>query len=153
MEGTVLQHRVRAVAVIKDERGRLLAVRHARRGQRFWTLPGGASNIGESLEETLLREVGEETGYRVAIEGITAVFEIGSNRWEPRRLEVCFRCTIVAEERSLLGASDGIVDIGWIDPSAERADFLPSRLLPVLGEDARGLYLGNITDTDHPLSK
>jgi 8-oxo-dGTP pyrophosphatase MutT (NUDIX family) len=153
MEGTVSQHRVRTAAVIRDERGQVLAVRHARRGHRFWTLPGGASNIGESLADTLQREVGEETGRRVSVEDVVAVFEIGSSPWEPRRLEVCFRCSIIEENRALFGSSDGIVEIGWIDPRLPCGDFLPSALLPLLADDSRGLYLGNITDLEHPLTK
>jgi hypothetical protein len=45
------------------------------------------------------------------------------------------------------------VEIGWLDPSAAYDDFLPSKLLPLLGANPRGIYLGNITDTDHPLKK
>jgi 8-oxo-dGTP pyrophosphatase MutT (NUDIX family) len=153
MEGSLLQYRVRPAAIIKDDRGRLLAVRHARRGMRFWTLPGGASNIGESLEQTLEREVSEETGYRVRVMYMAAVFEIGSSPWETRRLELCFRCSIVGKDPALICTRDNIVEIGWLDPSLSRSDFLPSTILPLLTEEFRGLYLGNITDVEHPLAR
>jgi ADP-ribose pyrophosphatase YjhB (NUDIX family) len=152
MEGAVTQHRVRTLAVVRDERGFVLAVRHARRGERFWTLPGGFSNIGESLEETLVREVGEETGYRVRVDHLVTVFEIGSNRWEPRRLELCFACDIIEVDATLRRA-DGIVDVGWLDPYAAYDDFLPSKLFALLRDNTSVLYLGNITDTNHPLTK
>ncbi|MGA3036198.1 MAG: NUDIX domain-containing protein [Vulcanimicrobiaceae bacterium] len=153
MEGAVTQHRVRTLAVVRDERGFVLAVRHARRGERFWTLPGGFSNIGESLEETLVREVGEETGYRVRVDYLVTVFEIGSSRWEPRRLELCFACEVTEVDATLRRGSDGIVEVGWLDPNITYDDFLPSKLLPLLRNNTRGLYLGNITDTGHPLKK
>lgn len=39
----------------------------ARPRERLWALPKGKPNDGESIEETALREVGEETGLEVAI--------------------------------------------------------------------------------------
>jgi ADP-ribose pyrophosphatase YjhB (NUDIX family) len=153
MEGAVTQQRVRTLAVVRDERGFVLSVRHARRGERFWTLPGGFSNIGESLEETLVREVGEETGYRVRVDHLAFVFEIGSSRWEPRRLELCFACEIIEEDATLRRGADGIVEVGWLNPNIAHDDFLPSKLLPLINLNTSGLYLGNITDTDHPLKK
>jgi 8-oxo-dGTP pyrophosphatase MutT (NUDIX family) len=40
-----------------------------RDGDRVWALPKGAPEPGESLEWTALREVGEETGLRVVVQG------------------------------------------------------------------------------------
>ncbi len=50
-----------SVALI-DEAGRLLL---QRRLDGRWELPGGAMELGESLEQTARREVEEETGLRV----------------------------------------------------------------------------------------
>ena len=47
-------------AVIKDESGRILLQRRSDYGN--WGLPGGAMEPGESIEETMIREVKEETG-------------------------------------------------------------------------------------------
>ena len=57
------------VAVIR--RGRLLLVRRRPRGSHLagcWEFPGGKRRPGESLEETCVREVKEETGLSVACE-------------------------------------------------------------------------------------
>lgn len=54
------------VAVIRDDEGRLLAVRRRREPARgTLDLPGGFCDVGESAEEGVCREVMEETGLHV----------------------------------------------------------------------------------------
>jgi 8-oxo-dGTP pyrophosphatase MutT (NUDIX family) len=55
--------------VIRDVGGSLELVVGLRRRERTitWTLPKGTPETGESLEQTALREVGEETGLAVRI--------------------------------------------------------------------------------------
>lgn len=43
-------------AVVQDEK--ILLVKHAKKG--FWDIPGGRIDDGESIEETLRREINEE---------------------------------------------------------------------------------------------
>lgn len=56
-----------AYAIVKNEEGRVLAMRLRADGKLC--LPGGGAEIQESLEECVSREVWEETGYRVKAEG------------------------------------------------------------------------------------
>jgi 8-oxo-dGTP diphosphatase len=53
--------RVGVAAFIVDGRGRVLLVRHTY-GPLNWELPGGASEPGESVVQTALRELREEAG-------------------------------------------------------------------------------------------
>ena len=55
---------VRVFAFVCDAEGRVLCVRRAHE-PRDWTLPGGKMDEGESPSDTLVREVEEESGYRV----------------------------------------------------------------------------------------
>lgn len=62
------------VAVVDDE-GRVLA---HQRDSGPWSLPGGALEVGESLEGCAVREVDEETGVSMAaLEIVTAVSDPG----------------------------------------------------------------------------
>lgn len=53
------------------------------RGRPEWTLPGGGMEHGEDPYDTVLREVDEETGYRIEITGLLGVNSI--NRTTSRR--------------------------------------------------------------------
>lgn len=55
-------------ALIPDEQDRLLLVGTRFTGKYF--LPGGAIELGERMEQALIREVHEETGITVAVEGL-----------------------------------------------------------------------------------
>ncbi|WP_410769506.1 NUDIX domain-containing protein [Fontibacillus sp. BL9] len=50
-------------AIIRDHQNRILLQRRSDYGD--WGLPGGGMNAGESVEETMIREVFEETGLEV----------------------------------------------------------------------------------------
>ena len=52
--------------VITDEEGRLLLTkRNIEPGKGLWCLPGGFIEVGETAEETVVRETLEETGLKV----------------------------------------------------------------------------------------
>ncbi len=54
--------------VVLDDAGRVLLLRHRyRRAAMAWGLPSGYANKGERLEETLGRELQEETGLRADV--------------------------------------------------------------------------------------
>ncbi len=54
--------------VYRKHEGRLEVVLCGRTGPGTWNLPKGTPNDGETIEETALREVREETGLEVEIE-------------------------------------------------------------------------------------
>ncbi|MFG3257325.1 NUDIX domain-containing protein [Streptomyces sp. NPDC048172] len=59
--------RVSARAVVVDQEGRVLLVRHRDGDREFHVLPGGRVEPGQTAAEAARREVEEETGLRVAI--------------------------------------------------------------------------------------
>lgn len=65
-----------AVGAIVLDKGALLLVKRDRepaKGQ--WSLPGGRVESGETLREALVREVREETGVEVDVDGLIGVAE------------------------------------------------------------------------------
>jgi 8-oxo-dGTP pyrophosphatase MutT (NUDIX family) len=65
--------RLGAAAVILDGQARVLLVKHTY-GRLNWELPGGAAERGESIVETVLREVREETGLDVEALHTTGIY-------------------------------------------------------------------------------
>ena len=59
-------------AIVVDDQNRILLQRRADSGN--WALPGGAMDIGETLAESAIREVKEETGFEVRIERIVGIY-------------------------------------------------------------------------------
>jgi 8-oxo-dGTP diphosphatase len=78
-----------AAAAIFDIDGDVLLVRHTY-GPLNWELPGGASEPGESIVETALRELEEETGCEAEGESLTGVYYDG----EHDAHHFVFRCRI-----------------------------------------------------------
>ena len=63
-------------AVVLDDDGRVLLVKRANeplKGQ--WSLPGGAIDVGETLESGIRREVREETGIEIEVGPIVDVLD------------------------------------------------------------------------------
>jgi 8-oxo-dGTP diphosphatase len=57
--------------VLIHRRGKLLLVKRAEQPDKgAWSFPGGAVELGETTEETAVREVKEETGLDIELEGV-----------------------------------------------------------------------------------
>lgn len=60
------------VAIVTDDEGKVLLIHKT--DNNLWALPGGGHEIGESIADTVVREVKEETGYDVAVERVTGLY-------------------------------------------------------------------------------
>ncbi|MBI3998409.1 MAG: NUDIX domain-containing protein [Armatimonadetes bacterium] len=76
-------------AAIFNAAGEVLLVRHAY-DQKLWAMPGGAMDEGESPVDAVVREVGEETGLEVKVEGLFGVYWVRN----PDNLTLAFRCRV-----------------------------------------------------------
>jgi ADP-ribose pyrophosphatase YjhB (NUDIX family) len=76
--------RVRVAALIRWQE-RVLLCRQEKGASEYWLLPGGGVDGGETIEEALRRELGEELGLRddFVFEGPIAVAESIAPDWRP----------------------------------------------------------------------
>ena len=120
-----LQLRVSAYALLTHE-GRALLIRNRNGGKLY--LPGGGVELGEHIRAALRRELKEETGIEIAVEGLAHVREdfFYYDPWDEAYHEYLFyyRCTPLTFD---LLADDEVEDEEasqprWMDLAALRAD-------------------------------
>ncbi len=62
-------------AVIADDSGRVLVMKRETEPYKgCWVLPGGIVEVGETVEQAAIREVEEEVGHKVRLEGLLGVY-------------------------------------------------------------------------------
>jgi len=105
-----------ASAFILNECGHLLL--QLRRDNRHWAMPGGRQDVGESITQTCLREVWEETGLHVRIKRLIGIYTDPTQYLIARYpggdvvqiCNVCFECEIIGGH---IAISPESVDIGF----------------------------------------
>jgi ADP-ribose pyrophosphatase len=114
-EASLKNFRIGVSAVIFQDGKVLLALR---RDIGWWNLPGGGMEIGETVEEAVVREVLEETGLVVVVERLLGVYS------KPQKQEVLlgFICRRIGGE---LKATEESSACQFFPPNQ-----LPAKLLP-----------------------
>lgn len=89
--------------LFSEDRKKILLIK--RRDVPVWVLPGGGIDSGESPEEAAVREMEEETGYKVTITRKVAEYT-PLNRLA--RFTHLFECTLISGEPTLSSEAQGI---------------------------------------------
>lgn len=104
-----------STAVVTDQRERIVMVR--RRDNDLWALPGGGMDLGESIVQTAVREVKEETGLDVEVTGLVGIYTnphhvMAYDDGEVRQqFSLCFTTRLLGGE---LAVDTESTDIAWI---------------------------------------
>ena len=107
-----------ASAVVVDDAGRILL--HRRTDNALWSIPGGAMEVGESIAETVVREVKEETGLDVEPERVVGIYSNPQHVIEyadgevRQQFSICFACRLVGGQVAL---SDESSEVGFFTPA------------------------------------
>ena len=99
-------HSVSVAGVVIDADGRVLVIQ--RRDNGHWESPGGILELGETLEQGVQREVMEETGVQVTVNGLTGVYK-NMNRGI---VALVYRCSIAAGNPR---TSSETAAVRWVD--------------------------------------
>jgi 8-oxo-dGTP diphosphatase len=95
------------VLIVDETSEKVLMVQN----ENSWSLPGGAREQGETLEEAAIREVKEETGFEIVVEGIV---NINERLAKTHDLFVTFKGRIVGR-RLFYQADAEIQQVRWIE--------------------------------------
>jgi ADP-ribose pyrophosphatase YjhB (NUDIX family) len=88
-------------AVVPDASGAILMVH--RTDNDLWALPGGGMDLGESIAQTVSREVKEETGIDVEVTGIVGIYTDPGHVLAYDNGEVRQQCSVCFTTRLLGG--------------------------------------------------
>jgi ADP-ribose pyrophosphatase YjhB (NUDIX family) len=108
---------VAVTAFIQDDKDRLLMIR--RTDNDLYAIPGGAQEIGETISQTVVREVREETGITVNVTGLVGVYSdpahlIAFDDGEVRQeFSLCFRAQPLAGKPQTSNESKEVL---WVEP-------------------------------------
>lgn len=122
--------RVAAYAVIIDDSDHVLLAHWVEGRRSAWTLPGGGLEPGEDPETAARREVLEETGFRVRLEGLLGIDSHvipASRRVQPGHTEALHALRIVYRARIIGGRLRHEVE-----GSTDRAEWFPLTAVPRL---------------------
>ena len=106
-----------ASAIVADDEGRLLLGK--RTDSDLWTIPGGTLEPGETIAETAVREVKEETGIDVEVVSLVGIYSnprhvVEYSDGEVRQqFSVCFACRRIGGD---LATSDETSEVGYFSP-------------------------------------
>jgi 8-oxo-dGTP pyrophosphatase MutT (NUDIX family) len=135
----VIGIRASVSAVIFDRRGRLLLQQRSDGSQ--WGLPGGSVEIGESLREAVVREVGEETGLVVVpgrVIGLYSNPKLQIVRYPDgtgwHYVNVCFECRV---RGGRLTTCDETLALAWATPRRLPRPLLPNHRIRIRDARAR----------------
>ena len=113
--------RVRVAAIIVQD-GHILLARHEKGGKRYWVLPGGGVDYGETVEAALVRELREEAGLDIRVRDLVLV----NDSIPPDKHRHIVNLYFTAEIRS------GEIVVGTSDKRLIDIKFIPLSRLPRL---------------------
>nr|BFD92050.1 NUDIX domain-containing protein [Kitasatospora sp. Xyl93] len=120
-------------AVVTDDVGRLLLIHKT--DNDLWALPGGGHDIGESVADTVVREVREETGIDVEVASVVGLYTdpahvMAYDDGEVRQqFSICFKALPVG---GALRTSSESKEVRWVDPAdLDDLDIHPSMRLRI----------------------
>ncbi|WP_301125822.1 NUDIX hydrolase [Streptomyces cacaoi] len=105
-------------AVVRNAAGELLLIHKT--DNDLWALPGGGHDIGESISDTVVREVEEETGIQVVVAGVVGLYTdpqhvMAYDDGEVRQqFSICFRAEPVS---GTLRTSSESKEVCWVPAS------------------------------------
>jgi ADP-ribose pyrophosphatase YjhB (NUDIX family) len=107
-------HQIGVGAVVLNSNNELLVVREAGRNYARWKLPGGLSDVGESLGEAAEREVLEETGVRASFESVVAFRHSVNGQFGRGDIYFVSRLKPVEESQVPVPQAGEIEDARWL---------------------------------------
>ncbi|KGX87101.1 NUDIX hydrolase [Pontibacillus marinus] len=137
------------VILFDESEQKVLMVKNSGSPTSYYTLPGGAVEKGETLQDAAIREVKEETGLDVEVEGMFSVSEAFFEDRGHHAIFFTFIGEIIGGEISITYPEE-IEEVVWMDAQeAEKHMRIPSDLEGLLfkRDSVPYMFQGSIVHT------
>lgn len=129
------KHSLSAGAVVLDEHGKILLIKGPERG---WEFPGGVIELGETIEDGIIREVKEESGIDIEVTRFCGIYQNISQH-------VCATCWLAKAVGGTLQTSSESLEVGFFSLE-EVLDMVTwsnfsERILKILNEEEQPFYV------------
>ena len=128
------------VAAVVSRLGQILVVQHRKREQRYWVLPGGRLEAGETLTAALRRELQEELSLKGQVGPLLAIYETLAP--ERHTVNLAFRVEVSSAAPRIDASDEVLAAWRWMEvEQLRRIDFRPPLaqvLSEMVAEDFRG---------------
>jgi len=132
---------------IIEKDGKLLLVQEGKQVARgLWNLPGGKLEPGESIIEGALREIKEETGFAVKLDGLVGVYQINYKNDNLPRFHFRFKASIISGKLKIQKGE--ILDAKWFSPQEILAMDETNLRSPVIKACVRDYLSGKLYPVD-----
>ena len=141
--------RVAGITIQGDE---ILLIEHTKKDKKYWLVPGGGVDWGESTAEALIREYKEETNLDITVEKFLFLSETIAPDKKKHVINLYFQIKIIKNSiyNMKLGDERNLTDLKFITKEEiENIKLYPNiktQLIQLLNEEKIAPYLGLLWD-------
>lgn len=128
--------------IFDDAKQQILLVKNKSGDSAYWSIPGGAVEAGETLEEAVKRETKEETGFDIDITGLFSVREVFFTERGHHAVLFTFHAEIIGGEMKVSDPDHEIEEVRWMDlqTANDLMTYLPDHVKYKSSNDGSAFY-------------
>lgn len=140
--------RVAGITIQGDE---ILLIEHTKKDKKYWLVPGGGVDWGESTEQALIREYKEETNLDIEVKDFLFFSEAISPDKNKHVINLYFLVIIKTDSEPMkIGGESNLSDLRYVSKE-EIKDIklypnIKEQLLKILNNEQMSSYLGLLWD-------
>ena len=146
-----IRPRVRVAGILIED-GRILLIEHPKHDKKYWLVPGGGVDWGESASEALIREFKEETSLDIEVEKFLFISETIAPDRQKHVINLYFKIKKVENSSNImkLGEEKILTDLRFIpEDEIKNIKLYPNikeKLIKLLNKENIEPYLGLLWD-------
>ena len=146
-----IRPRVRVAGILIED-DRILLIEHTKNNRKYWLVPGGGVDWGESAAEALIREFKEETSLDIEVEKFLFISETIAPDKQKHVINLYFKIKKAENSSNImkLGEEEMLTDLRFIpEDEIKNIKLYPSikeKLIKLLNKENIEPYLGLLWD-------